>query len=52
MNAKAGLANLITGTRILCSAALLVCPAFSAPFYVLYATLQKLYDGGMICKET
>ena len=36
MHAKAGLANLITGTRILCSAALLFCPAFSAPFYVLY----------------
>ena len=47
MNAKAGLANLITGTRILCSAALLFCPAFSAPFVVLYLVsgLTDMIDG-------
>ena len=52
MNAKAGLANLITGTRILCSAALLFCPAFSAPFYVLYlmAGLTDMVDGAVARK--
>ena len=49
MNAKAGLANLISGTRILCSAALLICPAFSASFYVLYimAGLTDKIDGAV-----
>ena len=49
MNAKAGLANLISGTRILCSAALLICPAFSASFYVLYlmAGLTDMIDGAV-----
>lgn len=52
MNAKAGLANLITGTRILCSAALLFCPAFSAPFIVLYliAGITDMTDGAMARK--
>ena len=49
MNAKAGLANLISGTRILCSAALLIYPAFSASFYVLYlmAGLTDMIDGAV-----
>ena len=49
MNAKAGLANLISGTRILCSAVLLICPAFSASFYVLYlmAGLTDMIDGAV-----
>ena len=49
MNAKAGLANLVSGTRILCSAALLICPAFSASFYVLYlmAGLTDMIDGAV-----
>ena len=49
MNAKARMANLITGTRILCSAALLICPAFSASFYVLYlmAGLTDMIDGAV-----
>ena len=52
MNAKAELANLITGTRILCSAALLFCPAFSASFYVLYlmAGLTDMVDGAVARK--
>ena len=47
MGAKAGTANLITGTRILCSVALLFCPAFSLPFFVLYlaAGLTDMIDG-------
>ena len=47
MNAKARMANLITGTRILCSNALLFCPAFSLPFFVLYfaAGLTDMIDG-------
>ena len=47
MNAKAGLANLITGTRILCSVALLFCPAFSLSFFVLYlaAGFTDMIDG-------
>ena len=47
MNAKAGLANLITGTRILCSAALLFCSAFSLSFFVLYlaAGFTDMIDG-------
>ena len=47
MGAKAGAANLITGTRILCSVALLFCPAFSLPFFVLYlaAGLTDMIDG-------
>ena len=36
MSAKAGSANLITGTRILCSIALLFCQTFSPPFFALY----------------
>ena len=47
MGTKAGTANLITGTRILCSVALLFCPAFSLPFFVLYlaAGLTDMIDG-------
>ena len=43
------MANLISGTRILCSAALLICPAFSASFYVLYlmAGLTDMIDGAV-----
>ena len=46
MSARAGTANLITGTRILCSVALLFCPAFSLPFFVLYlaAGLTDMID--------
>ena len=49
MNAKAGLANLITCVRILCSIALLFCPAFSGSFYVLYlmAGLTDMIDGAV-----
>jgi CDP-diacylglycerol--glycerol-3-phosphate 3-phosphatidyltransferase len=41
------LANIITGSRILFSCALLACPPFSAPFYVFYlaAGLSDLLDG-------
>lgn len=44
---KIRIANLITGTRILCSVVLLFCPAFSQPFYVLYfvAGLTDMIDG-------
>ena len=47
MSTKAGTANLITGTRILCGVALLFCPAFSLPFLVLYlaAGLTDMIDG-------
>ena len=52
MNAKAGLANLITGTRILCSTALLFCPAFSPSFVVLYLVsgLTDMVDGAVARK--
>ena len=47
MSAKAGSANLITGTRILCSIALLFCQTFSPPFFALYiiAGLTDMIDG-------
>ena len=47
MGTKTGTANLITGTRILCSVALLFCPVFSLPFFVLYlaAGLTDMIDG-------
>ena len=40
-------ANIITGVRILCSIALLFCPAFSLSFFVLYlaAGLTDMIDG-------
>ena len=44
MSAKAGSANLITGTRILCSIALLFCQTFSPPFFALYI-IAGLTDG-------
>ena len=47
MSAKSMAANLITGTRILCSAALLFCQPFSPPFIVLYliAGITDMTDG-------
>ena len=47
MGAKAGTANLITGTRILCSIVLLFCSPFSPSFYALYlvAGLTDMIDG-------
>jgi len=53
MGTKAGTANLITGTRILCSVALLFCPAFSLPFFVLYlaAGLTDMIDGPVARKN-
>ena len=47
MSAKAGAAKLITGTRILCSFALLFCQPFSPSFIVLYliAGLTDMIDG-------
>ena len=52
MGAKAGAANLITGTRILCSIALLFCKAFSQPFFALYviAGLTDMIDGAVARK--
>ena len=52
MGAKAGAANLITGTRILCSIALLFCKAFSPPFFALYviAGLTDMIDGAVARK--
>lgn len=49
MNSKAGAANIITGMRFLCSIALLFCPAFSLPFYILYLTagLTDMIDGAV-----
>lgn len=42
-----GLANIITGIRVLCSIALLFCPVFSVAFYSLYITagLTDMADG-------
>ena len=53
MSAKAGSANLITGTRILCSIALLFCPAFSPLFFALYiiAGLTDMIDGTVARKD-
>ena len=47
MNSKVEAANLITGTRILCSIALLFCQTFSPPFFALYviAGLSDMIDG-------
>ena len=47
MNSKVEAANLITGTRILCSIALLFCQTFSSPFFALYviAGLSDMIDG-------
>ena len=41
------MANLITSVRILCSIALLFCPALSAAFYALYITagVSDMVDG-------
>jgi len=53
MGTKAETANLITGTRILCSVALLFCPAFSLLFFVLYlaAGLTDMIDGPVARKN-
>ena len=44
---KIRIADLITGTRILCSVALLFCPAISLSFFVLYLAsgLTDMIDG-------
>ena len=49
---KIRIANLITGTRILCSVALLFCSAFSLSFFVLYlaAGLTDIIDGAVARK--
>ncbi len=49
MSATAGAADLITGTRILCSIGLLFCQPFSASFYVLYlvAGFTDMIDGSV-----
>ncbi len=43
------MANIITGIRIVCSIALLFCPAFSPAFYALYITagLSDMADGAV-----
>ena len=47
MRSRKPFANIITGVRILCSIALLLCPAFSPSFYILYlaAGLTDMIDG-------
>ena len=52
MNAKARMANLITGTRILCSIALLFCQPLSPSFVVLYLVsgLTDMVDGAVARK--
>ena len=52
MSAKAGSANLITGTRILCSIALLFCQPLSPSFVVLYLVsgLTDMVDGAVARK--
>ena len=44
---KIRIANFITGTRILCSVALLFCPVFSLSFFILYlaAGFTDMIDG-------
>jgi CDP-diacylglycerol--glycerol-3-phosphate 3-phosphatidyltransferase len=46
------MANLLSGFRILCSVALLFCPAFSPSFFVLYlaAGLSDMLDGAVARK--
>ena len=41
------MANLLTGSRILCALALLACPAFSGRFYLLYILggITDVFDG-------
>lgn len=47
------MANYITSLRIICSIALLFCPVFSAPFYILYivAGITDMIDG-MVARKT
>ena len=47
------MANLLSGFRILCSVALLFCPAFSPSFFVLYlaAGLTDMIDGPVARKN-
>ena len=49
MNTKVGAANCITGTRILCSIALLFCTSFSPLFYLFYlaAGITDMADGAV-----
>ena len=51
-SARAGAADFITGARISCSVALLFCPVFSPPFYILYliAGLTDMIDGAVARK--
>ena len=46
------MANIITGTRIICSRALLFIPAFSPAFYTLYiaAGISDMTDGAVARK--
>ena len=46
------MANIITGSRIICSIALLFCPVFSVVFYVLYiiAGVSDIIDGAIARK--
>lgn len=46
------MANIITGVRIVCSAALLFCAALSLPFYILYlaAGFTDMIDGAVARK--
>ena len=50
---KIRIANLITGMRILCSVALLLCPVFSLSFFFLYlaAGLTDMIDG-LVARKT
>ena len=47
------MANFITFVRVVCSVALLFCPTFSTPFYILYITagFTDMIDG-TIARET
>ena len=49
---NAHMANMITGTRIVCSIALLFCSVFSIPFYALYiiAGITDMIDGAVARK--
>ena len=46
------MANIITFIRVICSAALLFCPVFSASFYILYLTagFTDMIDGAVARK--
>ncbi|MGN0513346.1 MAG: CDP-alcohol phosphatidyltransferase family protein [Lachnospiraceae bacterium] len=46
------MANFITSIRIICSIALICCPALSIPFYVIYAIagISDMLDGAVARK--